>query len=79
MTRMVLLPDLGARPAVLSLWLVQPGERVYAGDRLVEVLVEAATFDVPSPVTGRLVAKCAWPDESLVPGQILGMVEEEAY
>ena len=77
MTRMVTLPDLGSPHAVLSVWFVQPGERVYAGDRLVEVLVDAASFDVPSPVTGRLVAKCAGPDEALVPGQVLGMVAEE--
>ncbi len=77
MPRKVLLPDLGSPQAILSVWFVQPGDRVYAGDRLVEVLVGAATFDVSAPVTGRLVAKCAWPDDSLIPGQVLGLVEEE--
>ena len=49
---------------------------VYAGDRLVEVLLPGATFDVASPVTGRLAEKCAGPDEPLTPGQVLGVVEE---
>ena len=29
---------------------VQPGEHVYEGDRLVEVLVDGATFDVIKPL-----------------------------
>jgi pyruvate/2-oxoglutarate dehydrogenase complex dihydrolipoamide acyltransferase (E2) component len=72
-----LLPDLGVRAAVLSVWFVNPGDQVYAGDRLVEILAGGATFDVPSPTTGQFVEKLALPDDSLQPGQILGMVEEE--
>ena len=73
----VLMPELGT-PATLSVWFASPGDEVYAGDRLVEVLVAGATFDVPSPVTGRFVEKCAWPDDPLTPGQVLGLVEEES-
>ncbi len=78
MRKEVVLPDLGTAAAILSVWYVQPGEQVYAGDRLVEVLVGGATFDVSSPVTGKLAEKCAWPDDRLTSGQILGMVEEIA-
>jgi pyruvate/2-oxoglutarate dehydrogenase complex dihydrolipoamide acyltransferase (E2) component len=77
MRRPILLPDLGVRAAVLSVWFVNPGDQVYAGDRLVEILAGGATFDVPSPVTGQFVERLALPDDSLQPGQILGMVEEE--
>ena len=77
MRRPILLPDLGVRAAVLSVWFVNPGDQVYAGDRLVEILAGGATFDVPSPTTGQFVEKLALPDDSLQPGQILGMVEEE--
>jgi pyruvate/2-oxoglutarate dehydrogenase complex dihydrolipoamide acyltransferase (E2) component len=73
----VLLPELGAGPVLLSLWLADPGERVYEGDRLVEVLAAGATFDVPAPVTGRLVERHAWPRDRLVPGQVLGVMEAE--
>jgi len=77
MRRPIILPDLGVRSAVLSVWFVNPGDRVYAGDRLVEILADGATFDVSSPATGRLVEKLALPDDSLLSGQILGMIEEE--
>ena len=73
----IVLPDLGGGPVVLSVWLARPGERVYAGDRVVEVLLEGATFDVPAPVDGRLAEKLAWPDDVLVAGQVLGQVETE--
>ena len=39
------LPELGAAPAVLSVWFAEEGERVYEGDRVIEVLVDGATFD----------------------------------
>lgn len=77
MRRDVILPEIGATPLILSAWFVEPGERVYAGDRIVEVAADGATFDVSSPATGRLAEKCARPDEVLSPGQVLGIVEED--
>ena len=73
----VVLPELGARPVWLSLWFASPGDAVFEGDRLVEVLVGGATFDVPAPATGRLSARHALPDDPLSPGQVLGLVEVE--
>ncbi len=71
----VILPELGSAPARLSVWFAAPGDPVYEGDRLVEVLVEGATFDVPAPATGRLAERRAYPDDPLRPGQVLGVVE----
>jgi pyruvate/2-oxoglutarate dehydrogenase complex dihydrolipoamide acyltransferase (E2) component len=71
----ILLPELGAAPVVLSAWLADAGEEVYEGDRLVEVLVDGATFDVPAPATGRLVEKRVHPDQSVTVGQVLGFVD----
>jgi pyruvate/2-oxoglutarate dehydrogenase complex dihydrolipoamide acyltransferase (E2) component len=71
----VILPELGAAPAVLSLWFADAGDLVYEGDRLVEILVGGATFDVAAPATGRLAEKLALPDDPLAPGQVLGTVE----
>ena len=54
----VILPDLGTgpdTPIVVSYWFAARGETVWEGERLVEVLVGPATFDVPAPATGRLV------------------------
>ena len=74
----ILLPELGAAPIVVSAWFADPGEVVYEGDRLVEVLVSGVTFDVSSPATGRLIEKLALADDPVLPGQVLGLVEVES-
>ena len=76
MRKPVVLPELGAANAKLSVWFVSPGDVVYAGDRLVEIMVDGATFDITSPVTGRFAETCALPDDLVNPGQTLGIVEE---
>ena len=73
----IILPDLGAGPATLSAWFADVGEYVFEGDRLVEVLVEGATFDVPAPATGRLVEQQALRADRLCTGQVLGLIEVE--
>jgi pyruvate/2-oxoglutarate dehydrogenase complex dihydrolipoamide acyltransferase (E2) component len=73
----IVLPELGAAPVVLSVWFADEGEAVYEGDRLVEVLVNGATFDVPAPATGRLVEQRALAYDRVSPGQCLGVVEVE--
>jgi pyruvate/2-oxoglutarate dehydrogenase complex dihydrolipoamide acyltransferase (E2) component len=76
----VILPELGVEPGqsvVLSVWFADEGDFVYEGDRLVEVLIPGATFDVPSPATGRLAEVLAFPDDELQTGQVLGLVEVE--
>lgn len=74
----VILPDLGPAPVILSVWFADAGDQILEGDRLVEVMVDAATFDVASPATGKLMEKRALPDDRLVPGQVLGIVETDA-
>jgi pyruvate/2-oxoglutarate dehydrogenase complex dihydrolipoamide acyltransferase (E2) component len=71
----IVLPDVGTAPVVLSAWFADPGDTVFEGDRIVEVLVDGATFDVSSPASGRLVEKQARRNEQLTPGQVLGYVE----
>jgi pyruvate/2-oxoglutarate dehydrogenase complex dihydrolipoamide acyltransferase (E2) component len=71
----VILPELGTNAVVLSVWFADPGDLVYEGDRLVEVLVNGATFDVSAPATGRLLVQHAFPDERLASGQLLGLLE----
>jgi pyruvate/2-oxoglutarate dehydrogenase complex dihydrolipoamide acyltransferase (E2) component len=73
----VILPELGtgpAEPIVVSHWYAARGDRVWEGDRLVEVLVGPATFDVSSPSTGRLVAIHGREDDRVLPGAVLGLV-----
>jgi pyruvate/2-oxoglutarate dehydrogenase complex dihydrolipoamide acyltransferase (E2) component len=73
----ILMPDVGGAMPALNLWFAQPGDRVYSGDRLVELLLDGATFDVSSPVDGRLAEKTARPGEHLIPGQILGWIDKD--
>lgn len=77
MRRTIVLPELGAAPVRLSLWFAAPGDLVFEGDRLVEVVVAGATFDVSAPATGRLIERQAWPRDLLTPGQVLGVMEFE--
>jgi pyruvate/2-oxoglutarate dehydrogenase complex dihydrolipoamide acyltransferase (E2) component len=73
----VILPDLGTGPDVaiiVSHWFAARGEEVWEGDRLVEVLVGPATFDVPAPVTGRLAVIHGREDDPVAPGAVLGLV-----
>ena len=73
----VILPDLGTGPdvpIVVSHWFAARGEEVWEGDRLVEVLVGPATFDVPAPVTGRLAEIRGQEDDQVRPGAVLGLV-----
>ncbi len=73
----VILPDLGTGPnvpIVVSHWYARKGDEVWEGDRLVEVLVGPATFDVPAPVSGRLAVIRGREDDRVAPGDVLGLV-----
>lgn len=77
MRRPIVVPPVGPARVRLSVWFVRPGDSVYAGDRLVELLVDDATFDVSSPADGRLAEKSAQPGDALTPGQTVGYLEAE--
>lgn len=71
----ITLPDLGPGRVTLSLWFVRPGEPVYEGDRVVEVRIPGATFDVPAPAAGTVADRFAHPGDALTAGQVLGTIE----
>ena len=74
----VLVPELGlevGQPILVSVWFAGAGDPVYEGDRLVELLVAGATFDVACPADGTLAEVLAFPDDELQPGQVLGLVD----
>jgi 2-oxoglutarate dehydrogenase E2 component (dihydrolipoamide succinyltransferase) len=70
--------DLDDVETTLSLWLVDVGSEVAAGDRLVEILAGGATVDLPSPASGRLVEALVGEDEPVAAGQVLGIIEGDA-
>src|SRR5437870_12607829 len=71
------MPDLGVGPVTLSVWFAEPGDAVLAGERVVEVLADGATFDVIAPATGRLLEKRAFPRDVVAPGQVLGVIQRD--
>jgi pyruvate/2-oxoglutarate dehydrogenase complex dihydrolipoamide acyltransferase (E2) component len=75
MSTPIILPDLGTGPVRLSVWFADVGDMVYEGDRLVEVMVKGATFDVASPATGLLSDIICLAGDALGRGQLLGHVQ----
>jgi pyruvate/2-oxoglutarate dehydrogenase complex dihydrolipoamide acyltransferase (E2) component len=70
----VKLPSLGeeaGNEARVSFWYVDVGEDIEEGDDLVQMLTDKATFDVPSPVTGRVSALLAEEDQQVKVGETL--------
>jgi pyruvate/2-oxoglutarate dehydrogenase complex dihydrolipoamide acyltransferase (E2) component len=71
------LPNLGLgdRVVTASAWLVEPGARVLAGDRVLEVLCGSVTVDLPAPTDGVLVEMLVEEEEPLSIGQALAIIE----
>jgi pyruvate/2-oxoglutarate dehydrogenase complex dihydrolipoamide acyltransferase (E2) component len=73
----ITVPELGSERAAFSLWHVAVGDRVTEGDRVAELLIPGAVFDVSAPATGVLAERTAQPNDPLTTGQVLGAIEEE--
>ena len=71
------LPDLGCPQPRLSVWYARVGDSLLAGERLVEILVDGAAVDLPAPANGRLVERHAQIDDTLVPGQLLAIIDSD--
>ncbi len=73
----IVVPDLGAVEGVkLVRWLVEPGERVAAGQAVAEVEADKAVFVVESPKAG-VVAHLLVPEGHPVrPGDPIARVRE---
>ncbi|MFH0963036.1 MAG: biotin/lipoyl-containing protein [Planctomycetota bacterium] len=74
----VTLPDLGAEAgdeAQVSFWYFDPGEEVTKDEDLVEMITDKATFNVPSPVSGKIVELLADEGEVVKVGKGICLVE----
>tara|TARA_B100000029_G_scaffold354245_1_gene347030 strand:- start:365 stop:610 length:246 start_codon:yes stop_codon:yes gene_type:complete len=72
------LPEIGATaPLAISCWLVDTGEWVERGDRVVELVTPGSTFDVAAPMAGRLSRIDTPMDTRVATGDILGWIEPE--
>jgi 2-oxoglutarate dehydrogenase E2 component (dihydrolipoamide succinyltransferase) len=74
----IVAPDLGSTdPTQLSAWLVEVGETVRVGDRVVELLLPGLTVDVAAPASGRLRSAAAALNATITAGQTLGTIERD--
>ena len=69
--------DLPGVPIVASAWHAKVGQRVVAGDRLVEVTAGDVTIDLAAPASGILAEQCVRIDDSLSIGQILARIQAD--
>jgi pyruvate dehydrogenase E2 component (dihydrolipoamide acetyltransferase) len=71
------LPDLGlgSQPISTSVWLVDEGNEVSEGDRVLEVVSGVVTVDLPAPASGILVEQLVGEDETIAVGQPLAIIE----
>jgi len=74
----VTLPALGedaGDSAAVSFWYVDVGEEIEAGDNLLQMLTDKATFDVPCPTSGRLKELKADEGDTVKVGDVLCTIE----
>ncbi|HDP34811.1 MAG TPA: hypothetical protein ENN29_06845 [Candidatus Hydrogenedentes bacterium] len=77
----VLLPDVGggdkADAAVVSFWPVAVGATLRAGDDLLEIVTDKASFVVPCPQAGVLREKRVEEDDRVRAGDVIAVIEVE--
>ena len=72
------LPDLGedaGDEATVAFWYFDVGEDVTEGEDLLEMVTDKATFQVPSPASGRVVEVLAQEGVKVKVGQVMGVLE----
>ena len=66
---------LGEGHVTISLWLVEVGDAVTEGDRVVELLSDSVTVDLPAPASGVLTEMLVTEDDPVRTGQVLCVIE----
>jgi Pyruvate/2-oxoglutarate dehydrogenase complex, dihydrolipoamide acyltransferase (E2) component, and related enzymes len=71
------LPSLaeGVEKASISYWFKQPGDMVKAGEELVELVTDKATFSMPSPLDGKIKELLVAEGDSAKVGQTIAIME----
>ena len=73
----IILPELGTgiEEAVVSIWHVREGDSIKAGDDIVEVVTDKATFNVPSDSSGKIVKVIRAEGDTVKVGDALAELE----
>lgn len=76
----LMVPELGAGQTSIRLsgWLVDEGDFVLDGERVVELLLPGMTFEVSARSAGRLVELAKAIDCDLSVGDVLGWIDDGA-
>ncbi len=74
----LILPELGLAgfPVTVTVWHVEQGSEVTAGDRLLEIVAGGVTIDLPSPASGILTKTLVSEDDELHTGQLLAVIDD---
>jgi len=74
----VVVPELGEgiKSATVSYWYFKEGEKVAQNDDLVELATEKATFNLPSPCSGRVIEIFFQEGDTVNIGEALANIEE---
>lgn len=74
----VILPELGEgiTKATVSYWYFQTGQTVKKEEDLLELTTDKATFNLPSPATGKLLEIFSPEGQSVDVGAVLATLEE---
>lgn len=74
----VRVPDLGdgVEGATVSMWHYTTGDTVKQDDNLVELVTDKATFDVPTPVSGKVIETAISEGSVVKTGDLLAIIDE---
>ncbi len=75
-------PDIGIETGdkiVVSFWHVEEDEEFEEGNDLMEVSTHNATFNIPTPNTGKLIEILVQEGDAVKPGDVIAIIETEDY
>jgi pyruvate dehydrogenase E2 component (dihydrolipoamide acetyltransferase) len=74
----IVLPSLGEdiTHATVACWHVQAGDLVQAGDEVVEVVTDKASFSIEAPAAGKVKSIAYKQGEDCPVGGVLGVIEQ---
>jgi len=77
--KQVILPELGEgiESASVTYWYFKEGDMVKEKDDLVELATDKATFNLPSPCSGRLTQILHNEGDAVKVGEVLANIEEK--
>ncbi|WP_066640134.1 biotin/lipoyl-containing protein [Desulfolucanica intricata] len=67
----------GVETAKVSFWHLDEGDTIKEGEDLVEISTSKAVFNVPAPVSGKIVEVIVGEGDEIKVGETLAIIEKE--